>query len=50
MPPATALADQQNGAAAMWIGGGMVVFIAFLATFGAWALHECAGELAGEPI
>ena len=48
MPPAIALADQQNGAAVMWIGGGMVVFIAFLATLGAWALHESAGEFTGE--
>lgn len=35
-----ALADQSNAAAIMWIGGGLVVFVAFLCTFGAWALRE----------
>lgn len=48
MPPAIALADQQNGAALMWIGGGMVVFIALLATLGAWAANESAGEFTVE--
>ena len=37
---ARALADQSNAAAVMWIGGGTVLFVAFLATFGAWALRE----------
>lgn len=37
---AAALADQSNAAAVMWIGGGMILFVAFLATFGAWAARE----------
>lgn len=37
---ATALADQNNAAAVMWIGGGLVLFIAFLVTFGVWAVRE----------
>jgi len=48
MPGAVALADQRNGAALMWIGGGMIVFMAFLATFGAWAFYESAREFAEE--
>lgn len=36
----SALADQANAAAVMWIGGGLILFIAFLSTFGAWAFRE----------
>ncbi len=39
-----ALADQRNGAAVMWIGGGLVLFTAFLATFGMWAQRESVAE------
>lgn len=39
-----ALADQANAAAVMWIGGGLTLFIAFLGTFGAWALRESAAS------
>jgi cytochrome c oxidase assembly factor CtaG len=40
-----ALADQSNSAAVMWICGGLVVFVAFLATLGIWARRESvAGE------
>lgn len=35
-----ALADQSNAAAVMWICGGLAVFVAFLVTFGAWAVRE----------
>ncbi len=35
-----ALADQQAGAAVMWIGGGMVVLAALLFTIGSWARRE----------
>ena len=48
MSPAAALADQQNGAALMWIGGGSIVFIAFLATLAAWASHENVADLGAE--
>ena len=41
---ANALADQSNAAAVMWIGGGLIVFTAFLSTFGAWALRESAAQ------
>lgn len=37
---AKALTDQQNAGAVMWIAGGLVVFIALLATLGAWAMRE----------
>jgi putative membrane protein len=37
---AAALSDQNNAAAVMWIGGGLILFIAFLATFVAWAERE----------
>lgn len=37
-----ALADQSDGAAVMWIAGGLVVFAAFLATLGVWAQRETA--------
>lgn len=39
-----ALADQQNAGAVMWIAGGLIVFIALLATLGAWAMRERDGE------
>ncbi len=39
-----ALADQGNAAAVMWIGGGMLIFSAFLSTLGAWALRESAAQ------
>lgn len=35
-----ALADQQNGGAVMWIAGGLLLFIAFMCTAGAWAASE----------
>jgi cytochrome c oxidase assembly factor CtaG len=38
----TALADQQNGGAVMWIAGGFVMFAAFMLTVGAWAMSERA--------
>ncbi|HEY9181100.1 MAG TPA: cytochrome c oxidase assembly protein [Candidatus Baltobacteraceae bacterium] len=37
---AAALADQQNGGAVMWIAGGLLLFIAFMCTAGAWAAAE----------
>ena len=37
---AGALSDQSNAAAIMWIGGGSVVFTAFVATVAAWGLRE----------
>jgi cytochrome c oxidase assembly factor CtaG len=37
---ALALADQQNGGAVMWIAGGLLLFIAFMCTAGAWAAAE----------
>ncbi len=40
---AAALADQSNAAAVMWIGGGLILFVAFLATLGVWAARENAG-------
>lgn len=40
--PALALADQQNGGAVMWIAGGLLLFIAFMCTAGAWAASERA--------
>jgi putative membrane protein len=39
-----ALSDQSNGAALMWIAGGMIVFVAFLGTLGAWAVRESGGS------
>ena len=39
-----ALADQRNGAAVMWIGGSLVIFIALLATLGLWAHREGGAE------
>lgn len=38
--PALALADQQNGGAVMWLAGGLLLFIAFMCTAGAWAAAE----------
>jgi len=37
---ALTLADQQNGGAVMWIAGGLLLFIAFMCTAGAWAAAE----------
>jgi putative copper resistance protein D len=37
---ASALADQRDAAAVMWILGGLVIFGAFLLTLGSWALRE----------
>ena len=39
---AMALLDQQNGGAVMWIVGGLLLFIAFMCTAGAWAAAERA--------
>jgi putative membrane protein len=38
---ASALADQRDAAAVMWISGGLIAFIAFLFVLGAWARREC---------
>jgi putative copper resistance protein D len=48
---AAALADQTTAAAVMWIAGGLIVFVAFLATLGVWAARENAADerLAGFP-
>lgn len=40
MPVAQVIADQQNAGAAMWIAGGLSIFIAILATMGTWAARE----------
>jgi len=46
----TALADQQNGGAVMWIAGGFLMFAAFMLTAGAWAMSERgAVNTAAEP-
>ncbi|HEV2260770.1 MAG TPA: cytochrome c oxidase assembly protein [Candidatus Rubrimentiphilum sp.] len=37
---ASALVDQQNGGAIMWIAGGFIMFVAFMLTVGAWAYSE----------
>lgn len=37
---ANALADQRNGAAVMWIAGGMAIFTAILIVAAVWAGHE----------
>lgn len=47
MPARIALADQSNGAAVMWIGGGLIVFAAFLVTLGVWARRESVAEWLG---
>lgn len=44
MPARIALEDQRNGAAVMWIGAGVIVFAAFLATFAVWARRESTAE------
>ncbi len=44
MPAGMVLADQSNGAAVMWIGGGLIVFSAFLVTFGMWARRESVAD------
>lgn len=46
----TALADQANAAAVMWIVGGLVIFSTLLATVATWARREtetCTSSLAG---
>ncbi len=43
---ALALEDQHNAAALMWIAGGLVIFIAFLATLATWARRETVSETA----
>jgi len=35
-----ALVDQQNGGAIMWIAGGLLLFLSFMITAGAWAYEE----------
>ncbi|MBV8198516.1 MAG: cytochrome c oxidase assembly protein [Candidatus Eremiobacteraeota bacterium] len=37
---AQALADQQAAAAVMWVGGGLIVFAALIATLASWARQE----------
>ncbi len=44
MPAAAALADQRDGAALMWIAGGLAIFVAMLVTIGVWAVRERAGR------
>jgi len=44
MSEKAALADQSNGAAVMWIGGGLLVFAAFIGTFALWARRESVAE------
>jgi cytochrome c oxidase assembly factor CtaG len=41
-----ALADQHNAAAVMWVGGGAIVFTAFLLLIGRWAARERYAVLA----
>lgn len=41
---ASALADQHNAAAIMWIGGGLAVFTAFLITIAIWATRESTAD------
>lgn len=41
---AAALQDQHAAAAIMWIAGGLVLFVALLATLGTWARRELAAE------
>ncbi|HEV7178532.1 MAG TPA: cytochrome c oxidase assembly protein [Candidatus Baltobacteraceae bacterium] len=43
---AQGLLDQHGGGAAMWIGGGLVFFTAFVVTAGVWASHERGEVLA----
>lgn len=40
---AAAIADQQAAGAVMWIAGGIIVFVALLATLGLWAAREGDG-------
>ncbi|MBV8435186.1 MAG: cytochrome c oxidase assembly protein [Candidatus Eremiobacteraeota bacterium] len=47
MPMAAALRDQQDAAAIMWIASGLVIFVALLATMGAWAARENRAAVAG---
>ncbi len=42
----SALADQQNGGAVMWIAGGFLLFLAFMLTAGAWAASERGATIA----
>ncbi len=50
MTPQMALADQSNGAAVMWIGGGLIVFVTFLTTLAVWARRESVAEWFGGEI
>lgn len=43
LTPVLALADQRNGGAVMWLAGGLLLFIAFMCTAGAWAAAERTG-------
>jgi putative membrane protein len=40
LTPSAALADQHDAGAAMWIGGGLLLFCALLLTLGTWAAGE----------
>jgi cytochrome c oxidase assembly factor CtaG len=44
-PAAVALADQHNAGALMWMGGGILMFAAFVITAALWAAHEREPEL-----
>ncbi|HTV92920.1 MAG TPA: cytochrome c oxidase assembly protein [Verrucomicrobiae bacterium] len=49
MTARAALDDQRNGAAIMWIGGGLVIFVTLVAALGVWARRESiADRLEGE--
>ncbi|MEO6834582.1 MAG: cytochrome c oxidase assembly protein [Candidatus Tumulicola sp.] len=45
-PLAQALLDQQNGGAMMWMAGGLVLLVAFIAAIGIWATNERGEALA----
>lgn len=45
-PLAQALLDQQNGGVVMWMGGGLVLLVAFITTIGVWAANERSAALA----
>lgn len=44
LTPASALLDQQNAGAIMWIAGGLLMFTAFMCTCAAWAASERASQ------
>jgi len=48
--PQAALADQSNGAAVMWVGGGLVIFSAFMVTLGLWARRESIADWLGGEV